>query len=201
MPQAAFVAALRAAIPDDGILVSELTQVGYLAQVAYPVYEPRTLIWPGYQGTLGYGFPTALGAKVGRPGRAVVSITGDGGFGWCLQELSTARKYDIGTVTVVFNDGAFGNVRRSQKERFGGRLLATDLVNPDFVKLAESFGVGAVRATSPEELEHALRAAIAAGEPTLIEVPVGEMPSPWPLVNPPERMPKPAAGAADSPSS
>ena len=146
-PQYGWVQALRAAMPEDGILINEFTQVGYVAQVAYPVYHPRSYVSPGYQGTLGYGFPTALGARVGNPDRAVLSITGDGGFGWGLAELSTARKYGIGLVTVVFNDGAYGNVRRSQVEQFEGRVLGTDLVNPDFVQLAESFGVRGARAS------------------------------------------------------
>lgn len=150
-------AGLRAAIPEDGILVKEFTQVGYVAQVAYPVYQPRSYISSGYQGTLGYGFPTVLGAKIGNPRRAVVSITGDGGFGWGLAELSTARKYGIGLVTVVFNDNAYGNVRRTQLEQFDGRILGTDLVNPDFVRLAESFGVHGARATTPAELGSAAR--------------------------------------------
>lgn len=186
-PQLSWVRALRAAIPDDGILVNELTQVGYLAQLAYPVYRPRTYLTPGYQGTLGYGFATALGAKAGNPDRAVVSITGDGGFGWNLQELSTARAHGIGLVTVVFDDGAFGNVQRTQKTRFGGRVLGTDLANPDFVALATAFGVRGERAETPDALRSALADALAgpaaAGEPTLIHVPVGEMPSAWHLIH------------------
>ena len=179
-PQISWVRALRAAMPEDGILVNEFTQVGYLAMVAYPVYLPRSYIGPGYQGTLGYGFPTALGAKIGNPRRPVLSITGDGGFGWGLPELSTARKYGLGLVTVVFNDGAYGNVRRAQVEQFDGRVLGSDLVNPDFVKLAESFGVHATRVTTPTELEGVLREALGATtEPVLIDVPVGAMPNPF----------------------
>jgi acetolactate synthase I/II/III large subunit len=180
-PQYSWVRALRAAMPEDGILVNEFTQVGYVAQTAYPVYQPRTYVSPGYQGTLGYGFPTALGAKVGNPHRAVLSITGDGGFGWGLAELSTARKYGIGLVTVVFNDGAYGNVRRSQIEQFEGRVLGTDLTNPDFVHLAESFGVRGARATTPGELEGLLRETVGSdnAEPVLIDVPVAAMPNPF----------------------
>ena len=179
-PQYGWVRALRAAMPEDGVLVNEFTQVGYLSQAAYPVYQPRTYIGPGYQGTLGYGFPTALGARVAVPQRTVLSITGDGGFGWALPELATARKYDIGLVTVIFNDQAYGNVRRSQVEQFGGRLLGTDLVNPDFVQLAESFGIRGARATTPSELEGLLRETTASsGEPVLIDVPVGAMPNPF----------------------
>ena len=179
-PQISWVRALRAAMPEDGILVNEFTQVGYLAMVAYPVYLPRSYVGPGYQGTLGYGFPTALGAKVANPRRAVLSITGDGGFGWGLQELSTARKYAIGLVTVVFNDGAYGNVRRAQVEQFEGRVLGTDLVNPDFVQLAESFGIRGTRVTTPTKLQGALHEALrATTEPVLIDVPVGAMPNPF----------------------
>ncbi|MFC6931193.1 thiamine pyrophosphate-dependent enzyme [Actinomadura yumaensis] len=182
-PQLSWVRALRGAIPDDGILVNELTQVGYLSQLAYPVYGPRTYLTPGYQGTLGYGFATALGAKAANPGKAVVSITGDGGFGWNLQELSTARAHGIGLVTVVFDDGAFGNVRRTQKTRFEGRVLGTTLANPDFVALASAFGVRGERATTPDELGGVLADALSGDEPALIHVPVGEMPSAWHLIH------------------
>jgi acetolactate synthase-1/2/3 large subunit len=179
-PQIGWVRALRSALPEDGVLVNEFTQVGYLAQAAFPVYHPRTYLGPGYQGTLGYGFPTALGAKVAVADRPVLSISGDGGFGWALSELSTARKYDIGLVTVVFNDRAYGNVRRAQVEQFDGRLLGTDLVNPDFVHLAESFGVRGARATTPRELHGLLTETLGHDhEPVLIDVPVSAMPNPF----------------------
>jgi acetolactate synthase-1/2/3 large subunit len=181
-PQMSFLGAIRRALPDDGILVSELTQVGYTIRVGFEFTAPRTNITPGYQGTLGYGFPTALGAKVGNPGAAVVSVNGDGGFGWCLQELATARKYDIGVAIVIFNDGAYGNVQRELEDRFEGRSLGTDLANPDFIALAGAFGVRGVRTDRPDGLERALRDAFRAQGPTLIEVPVGEMPDPWPLL-------------------
>jgi acetolactate synthase I/II/III large subunit len=155
-------------------------QVGYVSQAAFPVYHPRTSIAPGCQGTLGYGFPTALGAKAAFPRRAVLSINGDGGFDWALPELATARKYDVGLVTVVFNDQAYGNVRRSQVEQFGGRLLGTDLVNPDYVQLAESFGVRGARVTTPAELAGLPSEALGTtGEPVLVEVPVGAMANPF----------------------
>jgi acetolactate synthase I/II/III large subunit len=179
-PQYSWVRALRMALPEDGIFVNEFTQVGYLAMFAFPVYEPRTYIGPGYQGTLGYGFPTALGVKVAHPHRAVLCITGDGGFGFGLAELATARKHGIGLVTVVFSDNAYGNVRRTQVEQFDSRVLGSDLVNPDFVGLAESFGVRGVRATTPAELEGLLRETLSGGsEPVVVEVPVGAMPNPF----------------------
>lgn len=181
-PQLSWLAALREAIPDDGILVNELTQVGYVAPFGYPVYGPRTFITPGYQGTLGYGFPTALGACLGAQGRRVVSINGDGGFGWNLQELATAARYRIPLVIVVFRDEAFGNVRRMQLEAFN-REIGTTLHNPDFVALARAFGVDALRLETPAALTAAIREA-PGDAPLLIEVPVGVMPSPWPLIHP-----------------
>src|SRR5258708_13431105 len=120
-----------------------------MSRAGYPAHQPRSCIASGLQGALGYGFPTARGARVANPNRAVMSITGDGGFGWALPELATARKYGIGLVTVVFNDQAYGNVRRSQVEQFGGRALGTELRNPAFVGLAESFGGPRARPTTP----------------------------------------------------
>jgi acetolactate synthase-1/2/3 large subunit len=153
-----------------------------MTQIGYPIHQPGTLLNPGYQGTLGYGFPTALGVKVGSPERAVVSITGDGGFGWGMSELATARRFNIGLVTVVFDDRAFGNVKRQQKEGYGGHVYGSELTNPDYVRLAEAFGIRGMRADSPEALEGALKEALADGGPCLISVPVGEMPNPWPLL-------------------
>jgi acetolactate synthase-1/2/3 large subunit len=178
-PQADYALAIRDALPDDGIFVSEVTQVGYWSNIAFPVYQPDTYISPGYQGTLGYGFPTALGAKVGKPSTPVVSIAGDGGFGFCLNELSTMARHEISAVVVVFSDDAYGNVRRIQQEQFGGRTIASDLRNPDFMKLADAFGVAGRRAASPAALTATLGEAFAANEPTLIAVPQGRVPNPW----------------------
>ncbi len=182
-PQAAFVAKLRGHIADDAALVSELTQVGYFSNIAYPVHQPRTLITPGFQGTLGYGFPTALGVAAGAPDKRTVSITGDGGFGWSLQELATAAKYNLNLSIVVFTDGRFGNVQRIQRRVFG-REFGVELHNPDFQLLARAFGVKFHRADSPEGLTAALDVTKIEGGPCLIEVRVGEMPSPWPLIHP-----------------
>jgi len=175
-PQAAWADAIRRALPDDGILINESTQVGYYSNVGFPVYQPRTFINSGYQGTLGYGFATALGAQVGNPDKKVVSLNGDGGFMYNVQELSTMAMHKINAVTIVFNDNAFGNVKRIQQQSFNNHTIASDLYNPDFVKLAESFGVAAYRAMDPAGFEQALNTAFAADAPALIEVPVGEMP-------------------------
>ena len=136
-PQMAYLNILREVLPANAIVTDELSQVGFASWYGFPVYEPRTFITSGYQGTLGSGFPTALGAKVANPDRPVVAITGDGGFMFGVQELSTAVQFKIGVVTLVFNNNAYGNVRRDQRERFDGRVVASDLVNPDFVKLAD----------------------------------------------------------------
>ena len=149
-PQMAYLNILREVLPANAIVTDELSQVGFASWYGFPVYQPRTFITSGYQGTLGSGFPTALGAKVANPDKPVVAITGDGGFMFGVQELATAVQFNIGVVTLVFNNNAYGNVRRDQRERFDGRVVASDLVNPDFVKLAESFGVGAARVTSPD---------------------------------------------------
>jgi acetolactate synthase-1/2/3 large subunit len=184
-PQASIVKAIADEMPDDGIFVDEVTQIGYAARFMLPIHQPRSYITTGYQGTLGFGFPTALGVKVGNPDKPVLSVAGDGGFMFNVQELATAVQQQIGLVTMIFADGAYGNVRRMQKENYDNRLIASDLHNPDFVKLAESFAAQGIRAESPDELRRAIRQGLAEKGPTLIEIPVGEMPSPWAITFPP----------------
>jgi acetolactate synthase-1/2/3 large subunit len=162
-PQASIQRSLRAGTPRGGIMIGDMTQIGYHSRPFWPVYEPRTYLTSSYSGNLGYGFPTALGAKVARPDRPVVAVCGDGGFLFNSQELSTAVRYGIAVVVVVFNDDAYGNVARDLDEAWGGSIGA-DLANPDFVRLAE---VGDL-----------VREAIALDRPVLIEVPVGRMPRP-----------------------
>ena len=178
-PQLAYIDAIRNALPKDGVFIDELTQVSYISRLAMPVYNPRSFIASGYQGTLGWGYATGLGAKVARPDTPVLSINGDGGFMFNVQELATAVRHNIKLVAVVFNDGAYGNVQRIQKLSYGNRMIASDLTNPDFCKLAESFGVAALKATSPEQLQDRIEEAFKMDAPVLIEAPVGEMPDPW----------------------
>ena len=183
-PQMEWLKVLRRALDRDGILVDELTQVGYVGRIAFPVYQPRTYIGSGYQGTLGYGFATALGVKVAKPDKQVLSINGDGGLMYNIQELSSAVKHNIPLVAIVFNDGAFGNVRRMQQELHGERVIASDLTNPDFVKLAESFGAAGYRAENPDALADVLSDAFKQNAPALIDVPVGVFPDPWSVLLP-----------------
>ena len=182
--QIEFLDALRAALPEDGIFVDEMTQIGYVAQAAFPVHAPRTFISSGYQGTLGAGFPTALGVQVACPDRAVLSINGDGGFMFNAQELSTAVQQALGVVVVVFEDGAYGNVKRMQEDLYGGRVIASELRNPDFVKLAESFGAAGVRVDTPDALRDAVAAAWGRRIPTVVSVSVGRFPDPFDTVLP-----------------
>jgi acetolactate synthase-1/2/3 large subunit len=182
-PQIAFLEAIRDELPEDGIFVDEVTQVGFAARLLFPVYKPRTFLSPGYQDNLGWGFATALGAQDARRDVPVVAISGDGGFMFTANELATAVHHRIPLVSIVFNDGAFGNVRRIQEERYGNRLIGSDLSNPDFHAFARSFGAEATRVATPEALRSALRRAFAHRDgPTLIEVPVGAMPSPWEFI-------------------
>lgn len=177
-----WVGALRDGMADDDILVGELTQVSYLSRVAFPVYQPRTYLSAGYQGALGYGLATAIGAQVARPDVRAVSISGDGGFAYGMAELLTAVAYRIPATFVVFNDGAYGNVLRTQLEQFDGRTLGTTLHNPNFADLGRVFGLDSFTATSPRHLTQLLKEAATADRPTLVEVPVGAFPDPGPLV-------------------
>lgn len=188
-PQIGFLRAIRDELPEDGIFVDELTQLGYAGRMIFPVYQPRGFISPGYQGTLGWGVPTALGVKVACPDRKVVAVSGDGGFLFNAQELATAVQQRIPVVTVLVNDNAYGNVRRIQRDQFGNRLIASDLHNPDFQKFVESFGAMALKATTPDELRVALRTAFKADVPAVIEVPAGPMPDPWNTLRRPRNRP------------
>ena len=178
-PQGAFVEAIQNAMPENGILVEGVTQIGYASRDTFTVQRPRTYITSSYFGNLGYAYPTALGAKVAQPEAPVVAISGDGGFLYNSQELATAVKYGINAVALVFNDNAFGNVYRDQIDQFQGRAFGSELYNPNFMKLADAYGVNGVRVEGPEALEAALKSALDIDAPSLIEIPVGMMPSPF----------------------
>ena len=180
--QLAWLKAIRAELPRDGILVDEITQMGYVSRFGFPSYLPRTVVTPGYQATLGYGYATALGVANARRDVQVVNFCGDGGIMFTLNEMATAVLHEIPVTTVVFSDGHYGNVRGLQRDHYQGRFIANDLANPDFVKYAEAFGAQGLRAKTPDELRARLREGMAHAGPTLIEVPVGEFSSPWEFV-------------------
>jgi acetolactate synthase-1/2/3 large subunit len=176
-PNASIMKSLRAGAPDNTILVAGMTQIGYYSRPFWPVYEPRTYLSSSYSGNLGYAYPVALGAKVARPDRPVVSISGDGGFLFNAQELATSARHRINVVAVVFNDGSYGNVARDLDESWGGQYGA-ELTNPDFMKLADAYGVIGMRAKEPTEVGRLVREAIEKDRPALVEVPVGRMSRP-----------------------
>ena len=185
-PQLAYLDAIRAVLPRDGFFVEEISQVGFTSRFGFPAYTPRTFVTGGYQDNVGFGFMTALGVKIANPDKCVVSVAGDGGFMFGVQELATAVQYGIGLVTVVFNNTSYGNVLRDQHRLYQGREIGSTLTNPDFVKLAESFGAAGYRANTPAELKAALEKAFAQSGPVLIEVPIarGAEASPWPFLHP-----------------
>ncbi|MEE8429304.1 MAG: thiamine pyrophosphate-dependent enzyme [Gammaproteobacteria bacterium] len=185
-PQMSILRAIREELPDDGILVDEITQVGFASWYGFPVYKPRTLITSGYAGNLGYGLPTAIGVKVANPDRHVISISGDGGFLFHCGELATAVKYGLNLICIVFSDGAFSNVARAQTERFGGRVIGTDLKNPDFAAMANAFGATGYKVETPEQLAQKIHLGFQQEGPVVIEMPLGKTDSPWKFIMLPE---------------
>jgi acetolactate synthase-1/2/3 large subunit len=181
-----YLAAIRAALPADGFFVEEICQAGFASYFGFPVYAPRQFVTCGYQGTLGFGYPTSLGVKAAFPGRAVVSIAGDGGFMFGIGELATAVQHDLGVVAVVFNNNAFGNVLLDQTRLFRGREVGARLHNPDFAAVAEAFGAAGYSVRTPEALEVTLTKALAEGRPAVIEVKtaIGGTVSPWKYLMP-----------------
>lgn len=190
-PNTSILKSLRAAVPEEGILVAGMTQIGYSSRPFWPVYQPGTYFTSSYSGNLGYEYAFALGVKVARPDRPVVATIGDGGFMYNAQEMSTAVQHGINVVALVFNDGAYGNVARDLDEDWGG-AHGTALHNPDFMKLADAFGMAGLRAKQPTEVGPLVRQAIAMDRPVLVEVPVGRMPRPLFFAPPrkPVRLPR-----------
>jgi len=186
-PQMEYLDVIREELPRDGIFVDEVTQTGFVSWYGFPVYKPRQHISAGYQGTLGYGYATALGVMAGNMDKKVIQISGDGGFMFNVQEISTAVQYKLPLVTIIFNDSRFTNVQRQQKEWFDGRVICSDLHNPDFVKLAESFGAAGYLATDPESMRTAIQKAFAQDGPAIIEVKLSQFfPAPWPFLMMPQ---------------
>jgi len=178
--QVEIVGKIRSVLSEEAILVSGITNIGYWCNLAYPVFRPRTYLTSSYFATLGYAFPTALGAKVAVPDRPVVCVTGDGGFLYAVGELATAVQYGINLITIVFNDQAFGSTKSDQQRNYQGRIVETELKNPDFVKLAEAFGVKGMKA-EPGDIDRALAKALDLRQPVVIEVPMPTLVPPFQL--------------------
>ena len=147
--QMEMVETIRTELDDDAIMVAGTTEVAYWGHLTFPVLKPRSYLTSSYFATLGYAFPTALGAKVGNPGRQVVATIGDGGFMYASSELSTAVQEGINLVTLVFNNGLLGASRADQMNRYQGRAIGTELHNPDFAQLAQVYGALGIQTDRP----------------------------------------------------
>jgi acetolactate synthase-1/2/3 large subunit len=165
------IQAIREALPRNAIIAGDPTVCSYLAWRMLDLYEPRSYLYPMGCATLGYGFPAALGAKVAYPDRPVLAICGDGGFQFSCQELATAVQHHINIVTLIFNDHGYGVLRVQQDDAYG-RRTQVDLVNPDFVSLAESYGAYGFRAEDVDHLKEAIDQALTSDSPVLIEMPM-----------------------------
>ena len=170
-----YIDAMRRAIPRDGIIVQDMTMMSYRMNDAYPAYAPRTYLFPSSYGTLGFSMPAAIGAKVGQPDRAVVAVAGDGGYQFTMQELATAIQFELTVPIVIFNDSTYTAVEQAMKHDFRGKVMATDLINPDYVKLADAYGIPGIRANDATELEQAVTEALGRTGPTIIDVPIPRM--------------------------
>jgi acetolactate synthase-1/2/3 large subunit len=165
---------IRAVLPRDGILVADITSLSYRAFDEYPTYGPRDFLYSCHYVTMGCGLPMSLGAKTACPDRPVVALCGDGGVIMSIGELATAAQYNIAVVIVVVVDNALMAIKASQVKHYGGRLIDTELPNPDFVALARSFGVAGFRANNLGHFQTLLGEALAANKPALIEVPMAD---------------------------
>ena len=161
---------IREAAPRETIFSLDPTVPTSRASRCLPIYHPRTFMHPHGWAGLGFAFPAGLGAKAGQPHSPVICITGDGGFQYNFQELATAAQYDLHPVILMFNDNAWGVLKKYQQDRYGDRLFATDLVNPDFPKLFDSYGFAATQVSTTAQLAPALETALSANKTHLIEV-------------------------------
>lgn len=165
--------ALRGSLPRDTIISADMSLFWADMLGIFPIYEPRTMLFPWGYGTLGFSIPEALGAKAALPERPVIAIAGDGAFLFTGTELATAIKYNLNVPILVVNNDAYGMIKVQQRDQYDEQFIAVDLENPDFVKLAHAFGAYGVRVTSPGALAEALGAALSADKPTVIEIPWG----------------------------
>ncbi|MFC9234796.1 thiamine pyrophosphate-binding protein [Streptomyces decoyicus] len=163
------LASVRDALPDGAVSCWDMTILAYWAWSAFDPRRTNALHSAQGAGGLGYGFPAALGVAVADPARPVLAVSGDGGAMYSIAELATARQYDLPVTWLIVDDGGYGILREYMTDAFGA-ATATELTRPDFVALAESFGVPALR-TTPEQLRTDLAAALAAPGPSVVVLP------------------------------
>lgn len=171
-PPMPLLAEIRDVLPNDAILSVDVHSIGYASFAEYPIYQPHEFLYPCIGIALGYAFPAAIGAKIAHPDKPVVCFSGDGGFMMGAGELATAMMYGINVVAIVVNDNALTAIKGSQRQSCNGRTIDTDLLNPDFVEFASSFGAYAVRVNNLADFKSVLQDALAMNTPALIEVPM-----------------------------
>ena len=174
---AAILTALRAVLPADTVLVNDMTMTSYHAATLFPVDVPRTFMFPIYFGTLGFSLPAAIGAQVACPDRPVVSLSGDGGFLFTGEELSTAMREALPVVAVVFNDSSYGAIDGYFRQNFRGRTVDMSLHNPDFVAYGRAFGASAEAVNTPDGLAAAVTRALNRQHPSLVEYQLPPIPA------------------------
>jgi acetolactate synthase-1/2/3 large subunit len=173
------LADLRAAMPRDAFLTTDVGWNKNGVGQQFPIYTPGTVLTPGGFATMGFGPPAALGVKIAHPDRVVISLVGDGGFGQNPAMLATAAAEGLGVIWVVMNNNAFGTIAGLQKAHYGltyGTVF--DETSPDYADIAKAYGVDGVHIGSAEEFRPALEAAIASGRPTVIDVAMINNPTP-----------------------
>ncbi|GCE30750.1 putative 2-ketoarginine decarboxylase AruI [Dictyobacter alpinus] len=171
------VSAALEQMPEDTVVVADMTMLGYAAAQYLPMRHPRTFIHPAELCTIGSGLPLAIGAQAGLPGRPVIALCGDGGFLLNSSELATASQEKLPVIVVIFNDATFTRVKTDQHQNYDSRYIATDLLAPDYVALARAFHAESMRVTTPEELSTAIQQSANHAGPTVIEVPL--LVRPW----------------------
>jgi acetolactate synthase-1/2/3 large subunit len=177
--QLSIIDTMHSVLPDDAIILPDVTNMGYWCDIAYPVNKIYSYVDSAYFATLGFAFPSSLGAKIGNPERAVVAVCGDGGFPYASAELATAVQEKINVIVLLFKDNAYGTVAGIQKRQYGGRYVGNKLHNPDYVKFAEAFGAIGMRLSDSNELGVKLKEVLPADRPVIIEIPVPQLDAPW----------------------
>jgi acetolactate synthase-1/2/3 large subunit len=176
---------LRKLLPESAIVTTEVGQNQMWSALYFQALKPRTFISSGGLGTMGFGFPAAIGAKVACPDRPVVDIAGDGSFIMSEQELACSVTENIPVTVIVLNNSVLGMVAQWQRMLYKRRYMAVNLgKTPDFVKLAEAYGAQGLRATSIDEFRKAVKTALASKVTTVIDVPIGSENDVVPFVPP-----------------